>query len=271
MPDEPRFAPASSFALDTLAEIFTRSFEAYFYPGAITAALLAAHVRIESLDLHRSLVMLVGDQPAGIALLALRGERAWCGGFGVTLPLRGRGLAHPLAAALIDQARQAGARSLSLEVLTRNERAIKTYLRAGFQARRDLRIFEWRRPDDGSGTGGRGLADTEIGGQGDSGRRLSTSPTHPLALSELAPATLLEHFAALHPAPAAWQRDLPALLVRGSARGLALVEGRIRLPMRCCAKIARAAPASWISARATPRRPRRCSDCFSSATHSSPA
>ena len=39
------------------------------------------------------------------------------------------------------------------------------------------------------------------------------------------PAALLAHFAALHPAPAAWQRDLPALLVRGGMDGLALMDG----------------------------------------------
>jgi hypothetical protein len=36
----------------------------------------------------------------------------------------------------------------------------------------------------------------------------------------------LEHFAALHPAPAAWQRDLPALLARGGMQGLALMEAQ---------------------------------------------
>ena len=133
MPIQVTFAPATAYTLDALGDIFTRSFENYFYPGTTTAAILSARVRTEQIDLHRSLVMRVGDDLAGIALLGLRGDRAWCGGFGVMLPFRGRGLAHELAVAMLDQARQAGARGCGLEVLTRNQRAINTYARAGFQ------------------------------------------------------------------------------------------------------------------------------------------
>src|SRR3954447_17636378 len=110
MPTQVTFMSAASYTLESLGDIFTRSFENYFYPGTTTAAVLAARVRTEQIDLQRSLVMRVGDEPAGIALLGLRGDRAWCGGFGVMLPFRERGLAHKLAAAMLDQARQAGAR-----------------------------------------------------------------------------------------------------------------------------------------------------------------
>ena len=107
--ETPTFLPASAFSLEALGDIFTRSFENYFYPGTMTAAMLAARVRIEQLDLYRSLVMHLGDEVAGIALLGLRSDRAWCGGFGVVLPLRGRGLARELVTAMLEQARQAGA------------------------------------------------------------------------------------------------------------------------------------------------------------------
>ena len=203
MPETPAFMPASAFSLEALGDIFTRSFENYFYPGAMTAAQLAARVRTEQLDLHRSLVMRLGDDVAGIALLGLRGDRAWCGGFGVVLPLRGRGLAAGLAAAMLDQARQAGARGCGLEVLTRNQPAIKTYQRAGFQPVRDLQVLEWRRPQEPP------MPNTQREDQ----------------IASLHPSTLLAHFAGLHPAPAAWQRDLPALLARGGMQGLALMDG----------------------------------------------
>ncbi|MEO7909862.1 MAG: GNAT family N-acetyltransferase [Roseiflexaceae bacterium] len=165
--------------------------------------MLANRVRIEQIDLHRSLVMRLGDQLAGLALLGLRGDRAWCGGFGVMLPLRGRGLAHELAMAMLEQARQAGARGCGLEVLTRNQPAIKTYARAGLKPMRDLQVLEWRR---------------------------SQEPPEPSIQSEdqlaqLHPATVLTHFAAFHPTPAAWQRDLPALLARSGMHGLALMDG----------------------------------------------
>src|SRR5215216_4288567 len=134
------FVSATSYSLDALGDIFTRSFENYFYSGTTTAAILSGRVRTEQIDLQHSLVMQVGGDQAGIALLGLRGDRAWCGGFGVMLPFRRRGLAHKLAAAMLDQARQAGVYGCGLEVLTRNQAAISTYLRAGFKLVRDLQV-----------------------------------------------------------------------------------------------------------------------------------
>ena len=79
MSSQVTFSPATAYALDALGEIFTRSFENYLYPMTLTGAILAARARTEQIDLQRSLVMRVGDDPVGIALLGLRGERAWCG------------------------------------------------------------------------------------------------------------------------------------------------------------------------------------------------
>lgn len=225
------FRPASAFSLDALADIFTRAFEGYYYPAAMTAAFFAARLRLESIDLHRSVVMLAGDEAIGVAVLGLRGERAWCGGFGMVAPFRGRGLAHRLTAAMLDQARAASARECLLEVLTRNQPAIATYARAGFQTMRDLRILEWRATVEAaenqeSTTEDRGLKIEDS-------RSLSSilyppSSSH-WSVIEVEPARLLERFAALHPAPAAWQRDLPTLLMRGKLLGLALDDGAYAL------------------------------------------
>jgi hypothetical protein len=142
-------------------------------------------------------VLLADGEPAGIALLALRGELAWCGGFGVVAARRGLGLAHALAAEMVARARAAGTRLLTLEALTRNDRAIRTYQRAGLAITRRLLIMSWRPGDE-------------------------DAPDQPPQLVEIAPAELLNHFTRMHPARAAWQRDLPALLVGSGRRGLAL-------------------------------------------------
>lgn len=195
------FTSAAGLSLEALAELFTRSFADYFYPGITSAQTLARRVASENIDLLRSVVLRVDDEPAGVALLARRGERSWCGGFGVTLPHRGKGYAHALAQALIKEAREAGAERFSLEVLTRNERALRVYERAGLKIVRRLLILSWR-PDDSGG------------------------PTTPDRLEEADPAELvLGQFAALHPVPAAWQREPAALLALPELRGLALREG----------------------------------------------
>ncbi|HWQ13674.1 MAG TPA: GNAT family N-acetyltransferase [Roseiflexaceae bacterium] len=192
------FVPAAAFSLEALADLFARSFAEYFYPANVTAADMAWRVRVENIDLWHSVVLVVGGEPAGLALLALRPGRAWCGGFGVTLPHRGRGLSHRLITALIERAREAQAPLLTLEVLSRNERAIATYTRAGLRITRDLLIVEWRRPE---------------------GEPAAPAPT---GVVEAEAATLLHHFHALHPVQAAWQRDLPSLLMRGPLAGFAL-------------------------------------------------
>jgi GNAT superfamily N-acetyltransferase len=191
------FMSAAGISLEALADLFTRSFEGYFYPGTTTAEVMSRNVRTESIDLSASSVLLADGEPAGIALLALRGDRAWCGGFGVVAARRGLGLAHALAAEMVARARASGARLLTLEALTRNERAIRTYQRAGMQITRRLLIMSWRPGDE-------------------------DAPDEPPQLVEIAPQQLLGQFAGMHPAPAAWQRDLPALLVGSGRRGLSL-------------------------------------------------
>jgi RimJ/RimL family protein N-acetyltransferase len=192
---------ASGLSLEVLAELFTRSFEAYYYPGITSAHTLARRVATEQIDLLRSVVLRVDGEPAGVALLARRGERLWCGGFGITMAYRGRGLAYRLAEAMVAEAREAGAEGLTLEVLTRNSAALKVYERAGMQITRRLLIVAWR-PDDARGG-------------------VEAPPLEAADPAEL----VLCHFAALHPAPAAWQREPATLLALPELRGLALREG----------------------------------------------
>ena len=193
---------AAELSLEALADLFTRSFEAYFYPGITSAHTLARRVASENIDLLRSLVLRVDGAPAGVALLAHRGERAWCGGFGITLPYRGQGHAHTLARALLHEAHEAGADQLALEVLARNTPALHVYERAGMRIARRLLILSWRPAEEP-------LA------QGDTAQLEQADPT----------ALVLSHFAAMHPRPAAWQREPAALLVLPELHGLALREG----------------------------------------------
>ena len=66
--------------------------------------------------------------------------------------------------------------------------------------RRDLLVLEWRREPD------------------------TTIPEPDPTIIAVPCDQLLEHFAALHPLPAAWQRDLPGLLVRETMDSLAILE-----------------------------------------------
>jgi predicted GNAT family acetyltransferase len=76
------------------------------------------------------------------ALLAIRGKRAWIGGFGVAPEYRGRGYAADLLRTLERTARERGLHSIQLEVLVDNHPAIQTYRKGGFEIARTLRSFE---------------------------------------------------------------------------------------------------------------------------------
>ncbi|MEI7643142.1 MAG: GNAT family N-acetyltransferase [Chloroflexales bacterium] len=191
------FTSAATLSLEALADLFTRSFEGYFYPGTTTTEAMARRVRVESLDLCASPVILADGEPAGVALIGRRGDHAWCGGFGVVAAQRGHGLATALTVEMLSRARSTGAGRLTLEVLTRNERAVRICERAGIEITRRLLVMIWHPSDEDDNA-------------------------DPSPLVEVAPAELLNHFIGMHPAPAAWQRDLPALLVTSGLRGLAI-------------------------------------------------
>lgn len=126
----------SDLSLVALAELFAAGFAGYSVPLNVTAESLAARVRREGIDLHRSVALLDEDRPIGLALLALRGRRCWVGGFAIVESHRGRGLAHLLWDAMLVHVEV----PLSLEVLATNEVAHRFYLDKGMQQVRDLII-----------------------------------------------------------------------------------------------------------------------------------
>jgi GNAT superfamily N-acetyltransferase len=200
-----KIVSAASVTLEEFADAFVAAFAGYFIPMSLTTEQLARRVRFEHLDISRSLIAYDADRLVGMAMLGLRREAAWVGGFGITLEYRGRGRAGELMTALIEEARRCQARTLTLEVLRQNSAAIRLYERAGMTVARDLIIYE------------RGT--NKVGKVG------AASPSHSRAqLPEAPPAELLQHFQRLHRHPPAWQRDLAALLVMEEVRGLYLGE-----------------------------------------------
>jgi ribosomal protein S18 acetylase RimI-like enzyme len=180
------FRAASELSLDALADLYTRCFAGYTYPVTVEPAALARRIRSEQIDLGRSPLICLGDEPVGVALLGVRDAETNCGGLGITAPHRGRGLAHLLLAEHLRLARAAGGQRISLMVLTENTGAVRTYLRAGMQITRTLLWLEWRGAPGPRGVDGAGAVVAE-------------------------PGALLDQFAALPRAAPFWQRDLPTL------------------------------------------------------------
>jgi GNAT superfamily N-acetyltransferase len=129
------------------APAFNAVYENYVVPVALTDEQFRDHVTTHDVLASGSPVWLDehGDV-AALALLGVRGERGWIGGFGIASAHRGRGLSHALTEEAVGSARRLGLRDVRLEVLVDNPRAIRTYEAAGFTRTRDLRVLV--RPGD---------------------------------------------------------------------------------------------------------------------------
>src|SRR6266568_8200029 len=127
------FSDATGYSHIQLAEFHTASFEGYDFPMQITAAQSADFWRANQIDANRCVIM--HDEAGkfvGMARMGTRGLRGWCGGFGITPAFRGTGASGLLAAEMVRVARESGLKTLQLEVLTQNNKAIKTYEKVGF-------------------------------------------------------------------------------------------------------------------------------------------
>ena len=134
------FRRSYEFSLAELASIFTASYHGYFIPFAVDETQLRYMVEVFDLDLSRSLVA-VERQPVALANLGRRGDRTWLGGIGVVPDHRGSGIGESLTRMLLDQAREAGAREMVLEVIVENAPAIALYEKLGFARNRELEVL----------------------------------------------------------------------------------------------------------------------------------
>lgn len=196
-------------SIEQLAETTNECFAGYFVPVNYTAPDYARFCRSFSIDLAQGLLARHWDgRLAGLTVLGLRGDRGWCGGFGIVPEFRGKGLANWLAEKLVERGRELELTTLQLEVLTRNERAIQTYRRAGFQHTRDLVILS--------------APVSQIL------EELKPAHTVPLEISEVSLEEALQMVIRLEPAlriEPCWQREPASLHTMSGLRGIAARRG----------------------------------------------
>jgi ribosomal protein S18 acetylase RimI-like enzyme len=178
--------PARALSLTERAQILNRSYVDYTVPMHLSPDQMATIDRFYDVDLDRSVIALSGHEPVGMALLSLRGAQGWISGVGVLPENRRLGIAGAMVGRLVENARQAGAREISLEVITQNVPAWRVYAAAGFEVTRELLL--WRRGADADAL-----------------------PIPEERLTGATPGALLERFDAWHTEPVSWQRDATTL------------------------------------------------------------
>jgi ribosomal protein S18 acetylase RimI-like enzyme len=131
-----------------LTALFNDAFSDYLVPIRLDDDAFAAHVELNDIDLSASPVAFDGDRPVGFALVAIRGDEAWIGGMGTLPSERRRGLGEAVLVAGVDAARERGCRRAWLEVIDRNEPAVRLYERLGFERERDVIVWSLDGHDD---------------------------------------------------------------------------------------------------------------------------
>ena len=98
--------------------------------------------RLVDMDFERSVVAYDEGRPVAVAMLCLRGDRAWVGGMGVVPGARGRGHGAAVMRAILGHAARAGASMVDLEVIESNAPAIRIYEALGFRETRRLVVWK---------------------------------------------------------------------------------------------------------------------------------
>ena len=133
---------AADVTIDELAAAMNAVYQGYVMPVQVDGGWMANHVASNDVRLDASPVWRDGENTVGLALVGIRGERSWLGGFGITPEWRGKHLAGPLLDATLAAAAAAGARRMQLEVITTNSPAIRVYERGGFSVTRELGVYQ---------------------------------------------------------------------------------------------------------------------------------
>jgi GNAT superfamily N-acetyltransferase len=130
--------PSDQYSYSDLAELFTRGYEGYFVPMHFDEPTLRYMVDTWDIDLSRSRVA----PDAGLANLAIRGDRGWIGGIAVVPEQRRNGVGRALMEAVLELAPP----TVLLEVIEANEQAIKLYESLGFEKTRVLEVWRVEAP-----------------------------------------------------------------------------------------------------------------------------
>jgi ribosomal protein S18 acetylase RimI-like enzyme len=130
---------SDQFSYADLAELFTRGYEGYFVPMHFDDPTLRTMVDAWDIDLAKSRVA----PGAGLANLAVRGDRGWIGGIAVVPEQRRNGVGRALMEAVLELAPP----TVLLEVIEANEPAIKLYESLGFEKTRVLEVWRVEAPE----------------------------------------------------------------------------------------------------------------------------
>jgi ribosomal protein S18 acetylase RimI-like enzyme len=130
--------PASDYPTPDLNRLLNLSFENYLVPIRLDSFQFLNMLRKDTIDLTASRVLLIEDEPSGIALIARRGWTSRLAAMGITNEMRGKRAGTWFMEQLIHEACNRKDREVVLEVIEQNEPAVRLYQQCGFRTVRRL-------------------------------------------------------------------------------------------------------------------------------------
>lgn len=135
-----RLVPATQLSEPALVDVFNASYSDYLLPMRLTGGAWSEHIAANEIDLACSRVVL-DDEPAALALIAVRDGAGWVGGMGTVPRHRRRGIGEKALTAGLAALSDRGAGVAWLEVIDQNQRASRLYEKLGFAVVRDLVVW----------------------------------------------------------------------------------------------------------------------------------
>ena len=133
---------ASRYSLVQLADLLNAGYENYAIPVAFDAVAIGRRIIAEHIDLGASHVLVSGNEPCGVMLVARRGATSRLAALGIAKTRRGQGIGRQAVALAQAEAAARGDSLMTLEVITTNLAAQRTYAACGFTVTRQLVGYE---------------------------------------------------------------------------------------------------------------------------------
>lgn len=134
------FDSLKGISLLDLTNIWNKCWQGYTFNCTYTPEQMKVWLELGRVALPSSLVLKVGGQAVGLALLAVEGTQGWLAGTAIAPKFRGHGLFAPLLRKELEVAMLMGLQRIQLEVLAGNF-AQRVYLAAGFRYLRPLYFY----------------------------------------------------------------------------------------------------------------------------------
>lgn len=145
-----RFLSPDDFA--ALHAALLEAFSDYIVPFQLTVAQFKNHIAVNAVDINNSVGAFCDGKMVGFTL---NGFGSWSdkstvydAGTGVVPGFRGKGIGAEIFEFMTPVLKHNGARQILLEVIAKNEKAVRLYRRLGFEETRRLLLFERQKSFD---------------------------------------------------------------------------------------------------------------------------